>query len=207
METNKSTKLKDSDQCTVFGVLCKQKKVKRKMTEKIASWKIIILLGIFICIVNLYIFPLYQSQINEIAGYSIRPLDVQFSYTKMDVDKAFNDMEQNGRKINLITTGVIDMIYPIIYGCLFFLLLVKLTRSFSNKKIQLIFFFPMLGVLFDYSENFGILKMLNQFPEITQTQVSINSALTSSKWIFILITIVVILILIILNFSNRKINQ
>ncbi|MEA2104425.1 MAG: hypothetical protein U9P79_07285 [Candidatus Cloacimonadota bacterium] len=177
------------------------------MIEKITSWKIIILLGIFIFIVNFYIFPLYQSQINEIAGYSIRPLDVQFSYTKIDVDKAFNDMGQNGRKINLITTGFIDMIYSIIYGCLFFLLLVKLTRSFSNRKIQLIFFFPMLGVLFDYLENFGILKMLNQFPEITQSQVNINSALTSSKWIFILITIVLILILIILNLFNRKINQ
>lgn len=184
-----------------------KQKSKRKMTKKIASWIIIILLAISVFIVNLYIFPLYQSQINEIAGYSISPLDVQFSYTKTDIDKAFNDMGQEGRKINRITTGVIDMIYPVIYGCLLFLVLVKLTRSFSNRKIQLILIFPMLGVLFDYLENFGILKMLNQFPDITKTQVAINSAFTSSKWIVILITIGLILIIITRNLFLKKINQ
>lgn len=151
-------------------------------------------------------FPLYQSQINEIAGHSITSLDGRFSYTKMEVDKAFNDMEEDGRKINLFITGLIDMIYPIIYGTLFFLLLIKLTSSFSNGKIKLICFFPLLAVLFDYLENFGILKMLNEFPEITKTQVILNSTLTSSKWIFILITIVSILILIIYNLFNRKRN-
>jgi len=152
----------------------------------------------------LYIFPIYQAKINEIAGYRITSLDGRFSYTKAEVDKVFNDMGIEGRKVNQFVSGVVDMIYPLVYGLLFFLVLTKLTNSFSNHKIKLVCLVPMIAILFDYLENFGVLIMLNEYPEITKNQVTINSILTSTKWGFVLIAFISTLVLGIFKLFNRE---
>ena len=182
-----------------FSTSIKKTRAKLKNIEKIANRKIIIVLGIILLFFMLYLFPTYQAEINEIADNKVQLLDVRFSYSKTDVDETFEGMGYEGRKIYQFILGFIDMIYPIIYGLLLFLLLVKLTEKFSNYKLKLICFIPMIAGLFDYIENFGISRMLNNYPLISELNVNFASIATSMKWFFVFVSLILVLI-----FSIRK---
>lgn len=173
------------------------------MIPNLTSWKVILILAIVFLSFVLYFFPSHLSQINEITGYDVIPLDKRFSYTKLKVYKLLSDMGQEGRKINIFITGVIDMIYPLIYATLFVALQLKLTSSFSNKKIKRIIIFPIIVMLLDYIENFGFLSMLTNFPNLSESQVNTNSIITSFKWIFVLITVSSVLILTVYNMYSK----
>lgn len=175
-----------------------------KEIEKIANWKMIIVLAVVFLFFMLYLFPTYQAEINDIAGYEIQLLDGRFSYTKTVVTKAFEAMGGEGRKMYQFIVGFIDMIYPVVYGCLFFLLLVKLTKRNLSSRLKLIYFIPLMAVLFDYIENIGILKMLNNYPSIPESQVNINSLATSMKWIFVLLSLLPVFVLSISKLFTKK---
>ena len=90
--------------------------------------------------------------------------------------------------------GKVDMIYPIVYGVFFVLLLASLLKKLFSKKSKIIFlsFLPLIGVLFDYLENFNTLKLLNKFPNITPEQVDYGSQMTQIKWVFLIMSILLV---------------
>jgi len=163
------------------------------MKYKIASWVIIAVLAILYFEFTTLWFPTQYEKIEKLAGSEIVFLDTELSYSHTLVVDNFKKMGIEGREINMYISGVLDMLFPIVYGLLFFLLLTKLTTSFTTPKAKLLWGLPLLGVLFDYAENFSVLGLLKQFPDITEQQVSLSSAFTSGKWVFVLLTVVSIL--------------
>ncbi len=159
------------------------------------SRKTIFALGLLLLFFMFYLFPTYQAKINEAAGTELQLLDVHFSYTKNDVLLIFQTATEAGRAKIQFITGIIDMIYPLVYTALLFLLLKKLTSRFNNKTVKAICFLPIIGMASDYIENLYILNMLNRFPSITDTQVLISSYATSLKWTSLSISILFIIIL------------
>ncbi len=159
------------------------------------SRKTIFALGLLLLFFMFYLFPTYQAKINEAAGTELQLLDVHFSYTKNDVLLIFQTATEAGRAKIQFITGIIDMIYPLVYTALLFLLLKKLTSRFNNKTVKAICFLPIIGMASDYIENLYILNMLNKFPSITDTQVLISSYATSLKWTSLSISILFIIIL------------
>lgn len=170
--------------------------------KTIANWKTISILGAILLFFFLYLFPKYHAKINDSSGQEVETLDVRFTYTKIDVDKTFELMGTEGRKTYKFISACIDMIYPIVYGLLFLVVLLKLNKENSNRKLKLVYLFPLFVVLLDYTENVGILHMLNRYPSISEFQVNFNSLITSLKWIFVLITILLILVLSVSNFTK-----
>ncbi len=166
--------------------------------------KIVILLVAFFVIFSAYVFPLYQKQINEIARKDVTLLDTRLSYTQPEVIELFTDMGTEGREINRFVSGVVDMVYPIVYGLLFMALLANLTYPFSNRQVKWLRFLPLIIMLFDYSENLGVLRMLSDYPELTADQVRLNSMLTTSKWMFTLLTVTLTIVLGINRLIKRK---
>ena len=66
-------------------------------------------------------------------------------------------------------------------------------KLFSEKsKIIFLSFLPLIGVLFDYLENFNTLKLLNKFPNITPEQVAYVSQMTQIKWVFLIMSIILV---------------
>ncbi len=174
-----------------------------------SSWITIIFLGLLFLFFMTYLFPLYQAEVNDIAGKAVESLDTRFSYTKNDVLQLFDTVKVEGREKMVFISGVVDMIYPLIYGILLFLLITKLTDNISNNKLKFIRLLPLIGMLFDYIENFSILNMLNTYPMISEKQVFISSSATSLKWIFLDISIGLIVILTVIKIlkkiiANRK---
>lgn len=161
------------------------------------SWKIIIVFGLLFLFFMLYLFPVYQAEINKIVGSEVQSLDARFSYTKSDVLSLFQTLKEEGRNKMRLMSGVIDMIFPIVYGVLFFLLLKKLMNNSvtNNKNLKIIPFLPLISAIFDYVENFSVLNMLNSFPVITDTQVLISFSATSLKWIFLVASLLFILVI------------
>ena len=171
--------------------------------KKKSSWIIIILLGLTFLFFMMFLFPSFQSEVNDIAGKEVKSLDARLTYTKSDVLQLFETVESEGRGKMEFISGVIDMVYPLIYGILFFLLITKLTNSFSSNKWKTIRFFPLIGMLFDYVENFSVLNMLSSYPSISETLVLISSSATSLKWLFINISLLLIIILAIMKIFKR----
>ncbi len=168
--------------------------MKRKL-----NWMTILFLGLLFLFFIFYIFPSYQSKLNDIASKKVQVLDTRFSYTKNEVLQLFKDLKIEGKEKVKFISGVVDMIYPLIYGILLFLLMSKVTSYFSNKKLKIICLLPLIGMLFDYVENFSVLNMLNSYPNISETQVFISSSATSLKWLFLYTSTLLILVLTVIK--------
>ncbi len=164
----------------------------------------LILSGIISLALMLYYFPSYQKQLNDIVGYDFKIFDLHFSYSKAELYKVYDDMGEEGRAINIFISGKLDIFYPLAYGIFFILIILGLAKNYLNKKIRLLYFVPITVIILDFIENFGFLKLLYQFPNISEEQVNFNSTITSMKWLFVFATLLVIFILFRMNYRQNK---
>ncbi|MFP4555253.1 MAG: hypothetical protein ACLFNU_00155 [Bacteroidales bacterium] len=169
----------------------------------------LISLGIFFLFV-LFIVPKYGvNQFDE----NIRLLDVRVWYTANDVTKLFNNLDVNGREAYASFLLFIDMVYPIVYGVTFILIIAFiLKKRFAKSSPFLKLAYLPFGIMFfDYVENTNILILLNQFPAINSSIVILGSVATLLKWLFALLSIGTIIIvsasLLIRNIFLRPKNQ
>lgn len=149
-------------------------------------------------------FPYHANNLFEVTGKMVRTLDVRWSYNQQDVLTLFSDMQEAGRLEYQIVEGITDMIYPLVYGILIILLILSLTKILSVKRWWLLLFLPILTMLFDYSENTMILRMLDSYPDISPEMVSRSSTLSSIKWTFAFLSVSTVMILGVLNFLDRN---
>ncbi len=137
-------------------------------------------------------FGIYPFQEN------IKLLDLRSWYTPIDVFNLFSLLGVDGREAYRFFTIFIDMLYPLVYGfwfCLILTLLLK--RIFQNNSTFLCLrLIPFGIVLSDYIENLSILYLLNTFPQINGVSVIIGAIASFSKWIFTILTILILIIAI-----------
>ena len=111
-------------------------------------------------------------------------LDLELFYSKEIVVKNFSAMGPDGRSIYVLSSLLLDTVYPILYLSLFLGAYSKLFRS--SKAILLV---PTIAFSFDILENLQITKLNLNFPNINDTHVYLSSTTTSFKWLAIIITI------------------
>jgi len=119
----------------------------------------------------------------EVAGGGVQPLDTRFSYTTAEVSDTFQKLGSEGRAIYESVVGRIDMIYPLVYGALFILVLAYLLRKTADRTsgFILLALIPLSGVTFDYLENLNTLKLLHQFPDLSAQSVEWGEQMTKLK--------------------------
>ena len=168
-----------------------------KILQSTSTWKYILPLFILFCGVTFYIFPKYQSQLREIAGEEVKPLDTRFSYTLEEVVSDFEKLGVEGRHVYQFIVGRIDMIFPVIYGLFFILTLAYLLKKITppHSKWMLIALLPVLGMLFDYLENFNTLSLLKNYPDLSAQGVAWGEQMTRLKHGFLFLSIGLILFL------------
>ena len=164
------------------------------MLRRYSNWKIILPSAVLFVLYTLIVFPFYLSQINEIANEKVLFLDGRLNYNYEQVNTLFDKMGREGRDIYHFMAGKVDMIYPVVYGVFFVLLLASLLKKIISKKSKIIFLslLPLIGMLFDYLENLNTLNLLNKFPNITPEQVSYGSQMTQIKWVFLILSILLV---------------
>ncbi len=115
-------------------------------------------------------------------------LDLELFYSKENVVENFSAMGPEGRSIYVLSSLLIDTVYPILYLSLFLGAYFKLFRS-----SKVILFFPVTAFSFDILENLQITRLNLNFPNINEAHVYLSSMTTSLKWIAIAITVLVLI--------------
>ena len=101
---------------------------------------------------------------------------------------SFNAMGSDGRSVYVLSSLLLDTIYPILYTSL---ILGAYSKLF--KSSQAILFLPITAFSFDILENIQITMLNLNFPNINKTHVYFSSMTTSAKWIAVLFVILILI--------------
>ncbi|HET9768651.1 MAG TPA: hypothetical protein VFS60_17525 [Thermoanaerobaculia bacterium] len=118
-------------------------------------------------------------------------LDGRLWYTKADVATLFAELGASGRRLYATTAVTLDVVFPLAYGLLFGLLLVRLWPPGQAWLLIL----PLLTVIADLLENFTIATMIWTYREGQEPPLAGQAAvLTLTKWILFALTLLAVLI-------------
>ncbi len=115
-------------------------------------------------------------------------LDLELYYGKDIVVRNLNTIGPDGRSVYVLSSLILDTLYPILYTSLILGAYVKLFKS--SGVILLI---PLTAFSFDILENVQITRLILNFPNINETHVYLSSMATSFKWLAISIVISVLI--------------
>ncbi|MFO7862420.1 MAG: hypothetical protein R6U85_00320, partial [Salinivirgaceae bacterium] len=150
------------------------------LSKKSSKFSIALLLILYI-IFSVVIFPFFKNL------YGLQDqalLDVLFGFTPERAYEIITDYGNLGRRGIFIITGIVDFLYPLIYGPLLALLLsrliINLDCTISGRLIILV---PFVAVLFDYIENAGIIFMIADYPNMNIAIAWLTSIAGILKWL------------------------
>lgn len=180
-----------------------------KFIEKNISGKKV--LGLFILTNLVYTFMLTVT-ISKTMEFSngMKLLDMMpTGYDLNYVSELFTSLGENGRLTYLTNQIPVDMIYPLLFGLSYCLLLgyfLKKLNKLNSPYIHLCVI-PIIAGIADYLENIGIIIMLKNYPELKETAVyttNIFSVIKSISTSIFSIVLIVILITLGIKVLNRK---
>ncbi|WP_169728005.1 hypothetical protein [Adhaeribacter aquaticus] len=149
----------------------------------------------------------------EIAGQKVIPLDIRLSYSLKEVLDEFDKLGLEGRKLYKYMVVQIDLIYPVMYGLFFILVLAFLLKNLFNTHSKYILFslIPAFGVAFDYLENLNTIKLLNTYPHLSAQDVAWGELMTRMKhgilFFSIGLTVFLALVLLVKKIMQRQNNK
>ncbi len=156
---------------------------------------------------NVAIFPSFAAV--SPTGQALPILDLMFGFTP---DKAYQILAaygEEGRASSKFIGTIIDTIYPVVYTILNILAITFLYKKFLPegslwKQLSL---FPILVMIFDFIENYGIVAMINSFPQPNNAAAHLASTAGMIKWTLVAITIFFILFGLIMWFVKSRQKQ
>ncbi len=172
-----------------------------RILEKNLSGKKV--LGLFILTNLVYLFMLLVT-IPKTMGFANRMklLDMlPMGYSHDYANKLFNTLGEDGREIYLTNQIPVDMIYPLLFGLTYSLLLAYFLKKLNKLKSPLTYLslLPIIAGIADYLENIGIITMLKSYPDLAETTVivtntfSVIKSTTTSIFFIVLVVILVVL--------------
>lgn len=171
-----------------------------KIIEKNISGKKV--LGLFILTNLVYAFmlmvtiPKTMEFANGMKLLDMMPTGYDFNY----VNKLFSSLGDIGRETYLTSQIPVDMIYPLLFGISYCLVMAYFLKKINKLKTPFIYLclLPIIAGIADYSENIGIITMLNSYPDFKETTVNITSMFSVIKSISTSIFFVALLVVLIL---------
>lgn len=149
-------------------------------------------------------------------GFSngMRLLDMMpLGYNSEYVHSLFNTLGENGRDVYLLNQIPVDMIYPFLFAISYALLIAYFLKKLNglNSKLKYLIILPIIAGIMDYAENFGIIFMLNNYPEITNISIAKTNTFTIIKSIstaiYFTLLIIIIVALVFKTVKNQLINK
>lgn len=176
--------------------------------SRISNWKYLLTVFVLFSIFSFILFPHYQARLSETAGESVTPLDTRMSYAPEEVRTLFDSLGTEGRDIYKTVVGI-DMLYPIIYGLLFVLVLAWLLKKITREDSRwvLLALLPVIGVIFDHLENINTLKLLNRYPDISTTAVAWGEKMTLLKHSFGFLSVGLAVLLAVIYLVKRLMHR
>ena len=180
-----------------------------KVLEKYATGKKVLSLFILTNVVFLFMLMVTIPKTMEFSN-GMKLLDMLPTGYNLDyVNKLFSTLGENGREIYLTTQIPVDMIYPLLFGLTYTLLLAYFLKKLNKLKSPFTYLclLPIIAGIADYFENIGIITMLNSYPNLTEITVNTTSTFSvikSTSTTLFFIALIVILIILGIKFVGRK---
>lgn len=115
---------------------------------------------------------------------------------------------EQGRNVYLYQQIPVDLCYPFLFGityCMTILYLLQKLQKLNHETFYLCLL-PVMGGIFDYLENFGIIQMLSSFPEISIAFIKLSAFFTVFKSMLSSISFVVIIVLLLMLLRKKILN-
>ncbi|WP_265427194.1 hypothetical protein [Chryseobacterium sp. YIM B08800] len=189
-------------------------KIKNIITKNLSKKKILLL---FI-LTNIVYAIMLTITIPKVLVYAngMKILDmIPEGYNKDYINFLFSTLGTEGRDAYLFKQIPLDLIYPSLFGITYCLLYVFIITKLNKQDTPLFYLclIPIFAGMFDYLENFGIIILLNSYPNISITISKLTSffsvaksALTLIYFAIISITLIALLIKFIIS-KNKKSNR
>ncbi|MFD0796289.1 hypothetical protein ACFQZJ_02365 [Maribacter chungangensis] len=119
-------------------------------------------------------------------------------YDSEYVNTLFSTLGQTGRNTYLYLQIPIDMVYPLLFGISFSLLLAYFLNKLKKLKTPFLYLclLPILAATADYAENIGIITLLNHYPEISKNTIMITNSFCLLKSSFTTLSFVVLIFIL-----------
>lgn len=178
----------------------KTKQITKFFQKNIAGKKVV---SLFIVTNVIYVLmltvtiPKTMEFSNGMKLLDMLPMGYDLNY----VNRLFNTLGEIGRKTYLSYQLPLDMVYPLLFGICYCLVLAYFLNKLDKLKTPLAYLclLPFLAGAMDYAENIGIIALLNSYPDINKSSVTLTSSFSliksTSTTIYFLVLIASLLVL------------
>lgn len=173
-----------------------RKFIDKKLTGKMVL-SLFVITNIVYAIMLIVTIPKTMTFSNGMKLLDMMPM----GYDSIYINALFEALGEKGRQVYLYSQLPVDMIYPFLFAISYCLLI-----GFFLKKLNKLnsgFFYlcllPIIAGIADYFENFGIIKMLNNYPDLSQVLMdatnifSVVKSMTTTVYFVALIIILIML--------------
>lgn len=180
-----------------------------KILEKNLSGKKVLSLFILTNVVYLFMIIVTIPKTMRFSN-GMKLLDMlPTGYNQNYINELFKTLGENGREIYLTNQIPVDMIYPLLFGLTYTLLLAYFLKKLNKLKFPYTYLcvLPIIAGIADYMENIGIITMLNSYPDLSETTVNTTntfSVIKSTSTSIFFIALMVILIILGIKFLKRN---
>ncbi len=155
---------------------------------------------------NIVYLIMLTVTIPKVMSYSggMNLLDMMPSgYNAEYANNLLRSLGEQGRNAYLYIQLPVDMVYPLLFGVSYCLVLAYFLNKLGKTDSPLFYlcFLPLFAGLFDYFENFGIIAMLKTYPgnsglltQITNVFSVLKSLLTTIYFVVLIICLIVFVI-------------
>ncbi len=158
------------------------KKIKEIVNKNLTGKKVLLLFvltNLIYAIMLIVTIPKTMMFSNGMRLLDMMPTGYDSKY----VNALFEKLGVSGREAYLYNQIPVDMIYPFLFGISYCLLIAYFLKKIN--KLNSIFFYlcflPIIAGIADYLENFGIINMLNNYPNLSQISMDATSVFSIVK--------------------------
>ena len=161
----------------------------RDYSRLIASSKALLLVLFSSILISLFIIiPMLPYAVGQ------NLLDLKFGFQRNDVGFAFSILGEEGKRLSIFVSLILDTIFPIVYVSFHLGI-----YHYSNYKNNFIYSVPLLTGAFDLMENIqcAMIMSIPSIESVTDQQIILASGTNQIKWVlvFLMITIAIFPIL------------
>lgn len=168
----------------------------KEIIKRNISGKKVLVLFIFTNCVYAFMLLVTIPKLMKFTG-GMKILDMlPAGYNAQYVNSLLNALGEQGRRFYLYNQIPADMIYPFLFGISYCLLLAYIINKLGklNSNYFYLCLLPLLGGLFDYFENIGVITILNNYPhngdllsQVTNIFSILKSLFSSASFITLII--------------------
>ena len=171
---------------------------------KISNWRSFISFFILYLAFNIYFLPEGFKSKLPVADKDLPILDLQMGYNPQRVKEIVSMYSGEAKEAYILGATITDSIYPLVYFTFFGIILSLIYYKWRIKPLwPLMNLLPLSIILFDYLENYTIVKMLNTFPGDIESLAIVCSTFTSFKWLTAFFSIGLMIFGLLKNFLRK----